>query len=386
MLKRCIRLPKSRNEKLGAIATLLLVSGSFAFAPAETVRPNNDSSPALGNLQGGKLPLQPWLQSDTLSVNPWIIYRQAEAFVGSTAAQPSSPAAQPGATKVGSATQNSTSTKDTAPTASGATAPTAPIVKSAAAPPPPSSGSLTIDAVLEMRVALTRDVSTVSLAASTGGVITDLDGNTLRSLSAQSGYTATIGSQGIAIDGATLPTAVWVYPNEGGYLAIGNSWYRGRLLLAIRETGLIAVNHVLLRDYLYSVVGSEMSPSWSIEALKAQAIAARSYALTHNIRPASNDYYDLDNTPRFQAYGGVDKEANTTQTAVNETSGEFISQAGGIVESLYAASQDIVNTAHGGRGMSQLDALKFAEQGYQYADILAYYYPGTALARLEMEP
>ncbi|MBE9076176.1 SpoIID/LytB domain-containing protein [Romeria aff. gracilis LEGE 07310] len=383
MLKRCIRLPKSRNEKLGAIAALLLVSGSFAFAPADMVRPDADSSPTVGQLRSGKLPLQPWLQSDTLSVNPWIIYRQAEAFVGPTAAQPSSPAAQPDAAKAGSSSssaQNSTSAGATAPTA-----PTAPIVKAAAAPPP-TSGSLTIDAVLEMRVALTRDVSTVSLAASTGGVITDLDGNTLRSLSAQSGYTATIGTQGIAIDGTNLPTAVWVYPNEGGYLAIGNSWYRGRLLLAIRETGLIAVNHVLLRDYLYSVVGSEMSPSWSIEALKAQAIAARSYALTHNIRPASNDYYDLDNTPRFQAYGGVDKEANTTQTAVNETSGEFISQAGGIVESLYAASQDIVNTAHGGRGMSQLDALKFAEQGYQYADILAYYYPGTALARLEMEP
>ena len=155
--------------------------------------------------------------------------------------------------------------------------------------------------------------------------------------------------------------------------------------MALRERGLIAVNYVLLGDYLYSVVGSEMSPSWSIESLKAQAVAARSYALTHNIHPASDAYFDLDNTPRFQAYNGVGHEANTTQAAVQATAGEFISHDGGIVESLYAASQDIVDEAHDGSGMSQLGAKDLAEQGYSYTDILAHYYPGTALGRIETD-
>ncbi|MEN8446003.1 MAG: stage II sporulation protein, partial [Cyanobacteria bacterium J06555_13] len=106
----------------------------------------------------------------------------------------------------------------------------------------------------------------------------------------------------------------------------------------------------------------------------------------HNIHPASEDYFDLDNTQRFQAYKGIGREANTTQAAVQATAGEFISHEGGIVESLYAASQAIVDDAHKGSGMSQLGAKDLAEQGYSYQEILAHYYPGTALGRLETDP
>ncbi|MGB3669854.1 MAG: SpoIID/LytB domain-containing protein [Phormidesmis sp.] len=259
----------------------------------------------------------------------------------------------------------------------------------AAAPPAPAiapvefSGT-TIDSVLEMRVALAKDVPAIGFATSGGGVITDLDGNTLKELSPERGVTAAI-SGGIVVEGQAMPSAFWVYPEDGGYVAVGDSWYRGRVLVALRDRGLIAVNYVLLGDYLYSVVGSEMSPSWAIESLKAQAIAARSYALTHNIRPASQDYFDLDNTPRFQAYKGISREASTTQAAVLATAGEFISHQGGIVESLYAASQAIVDDAHSGSGMSQLGAKDLAEQGYSYQEILAHYYPGTALGRLETD-
>ncbi|MEO0648818.1 MAG: SpoIID/LytB domain-containing protein, partial [Cyanobacteria bacterium J06650_10] len=211
-----------------------------------------------------------------------------------------------------------------------------------------------------------------------------LDGNVLKELSAEQGVMSEI-SGGIVVEGEAMPSAFWVYPEEGGYVAVGDSWYRGRVMIALRERGLIAVNHVLLGDYLYSVVGTEMSPGWAIESLKAQAVAARSYALTHNIHPASESYFDLDNTQRFQAYKGLGREASSTQAAVRATAGEFISHEGGIVESLYAASQAIVDDAHKGSGMSQLGAKDLAEQGYSYQEILAHYYPGTALGRLEID-
>ena len=67
------------------------------------------------------------------------------------------------------------------------------------------------------------------------------------------------------------------------------------------------------------------------------------------------------------------------------TAGEFISYEGGIVESLYAASQEIVDDAHSGSGMSQLGARDLADQGYSYAEILGRYYPGTALGRLQTD-
>ena len=260
----------------------------------------------------------------------------------------------------------------------------------ASAPPAPAAEKsgfkgTTIDSVLEMRVAVANDVSAIGFATSSSGTVTDLDGNVLKTLPAETASLASI-SNGLTIDGTPVAGGVfWIYPEDGGYVAIGDSWYRGRVLVALRDRGLIAVNYVLLGDYLYSVVGSEMSPDWSIESLKAQAVAARSYALTHNISPASEAYFDLDNTPRFQAYRGISREANTTQAAVQSTSGEFISREGGIVESLYAASQDIVDDAHSGSGMSQLGAKDLAEQGYGYDEILAHYYPGTALGRIETD-
>lgn len=259
----------------------------------------------------------------------------------------------------------------------------------AAAPPTPAVVDpaplgTTIDSILEMRVAVAKDVSAISFAVSNGGTLTDLDGNVLKSLSPETAAYADIG-EGIVVDGETLPTAFWVYPENGGYVAIGDSWYRGRVLMALRERGLIAVNYVLLGEYLYSVVGTEMSPDWALESLKAQAVAARSYALTHNIHPASEAYFDLDNTQRFQAYKGIDREASTTQAAVQATAGEFISHDGGIVESLYAASQAIVDDAHKGSGMSQLGARDLAEQGHDYTSILGHYYPGTALGRIDAD-
>ena len=296
-----------------------------------------------------------------------IFYRKLEAIAGAAIAPTpdttdakGKPAAQPAPEKVTAA------------------APPAPAVQ------PPDFSGTTIDSVLEMRVAVAKDVSAVGFATSNGGTLADLDGNSLKTLSPETASLAEING-GIVVDGEAMPSTFWIYPDDGGYVAIGSSWYRGRVLVALRERGLIAVNYVLLGDYLYSVVGSEMSSSWAIESLKAQAVAARSYALTHNIRPASEAYFDLDNTPRFQAYTGIGREDSVTQAAVLATAGEFISHQGGIVESLYAASQDIVDDAHSGSGMSQLGAKDLAEQGYSYQEILGHYYPGTALGRIETE-
>jgi SpoIID/LytB domain protein len=142
------------------------------------------------------------------------------------------------------------------------------------------------------------------------------------------------------------------------------------------------VNYVDLENYLVSVVGAEVSPSWPMAALKAQAIAARSYALVHYLRPA-NALYDLGNTQRWQVYKGISAEWNTTQQAVQETAGVFLSHKGGVVESMYAASDDIVTNVFGGRGMSQTGALKLAQQGYDYQQILGTYYPGVGLSWMD---
>ena len=248
--------------------------------------------------------------------------------------------------------------------------------------PPEPSNNPTIDTYTEMRVALTKQAPSVTVAASQGGVMVSTDGELIQNLSAGVGYQVNADDRGLLINGQPAPTAVWLEPDTG-YVAVGDRWYRGRLLLRWQNGGVMAVNYVMLQEYLYSVVGAEMSASWSLEALKAQAVAARSYAIVHTIRHQRRAY-DLDDTQRYQAYKGIGTEASSTHQAVHETSGEFISYGGGVVESLYAANQDIVNDAHSGYGMSQTGALDLAEQGYQYYEILSAYYPDTSVGRIDI--
>ncbi len=385
-------LPK---RKLAIVLALFGAGSGLAFtqaAPAlqEAMTPDPANIP----LRRANDPVaEPLLETQDLFLTNEIFYRKIEAIAQVPRKQTAlGDPLQKGTAATSNQTGNQTGASTTPSTAAAiqaAAAQQAEQVKADAPPAPKATAAVfegtTIDSVLEMRVAVAKDVSAIAFATSGKGTVTDLDGNVLKTLPAETSALAEIGN-GIVVEGTPMPTAFWVYPEDGGYVAVGDSWYRGRVLIALRERGLIAVNYVFLGDYLYSVVGSEMSPDWAIESLKAQAVAARSYALTHNIHPASEEYFDLDNTQRFQAYKGIDREANTTQSAVQATAGEFISHEGGIVESLYAASQAIVDDAHKGSGMSQLGARDLADQGYSYTEILSHYYPGTALGRLETDP
>lgn len=249
---------------------------------------------------------------------------------------------------------------------------------------PVAIGENVIDNVLEMRVAIARDASSLTVGSSSLGWVIDTDGSNHCDIAAQTSLNASPTASGISFDGCQLSGAVWLEAEPGGYVFVKNGWFKGRVLLFNDDGRLLAVNFVRLGDYLSSVVGSEMYHHWPLEALKAQAVAARSYALTHHVRPAS-DYFDLDNTQRFQAYKGINWETTNTQRAIAETAGEFISYQGGIVESLYAASDQIVQEAHGGQGMSQHGAKDHADKGYRYDQILGVYYPGTSLSRLVVD-
>lgn len=238
-----------------------------------------------------------------------------------------------------------------------------------------------IDTLVEMKIAIEVAVPAVSVSVSNESQLLDENGNVISTLSPGTSYTAQTDAEGILFNGSAMPALVWIEPPIDGLFTVGGRTYRGRLLLAAEGGKLWAVNVVSLRNYLYSVVPSEVSPSWDMEALKAQSVAARSYALTYFFQPI-NALYHMGDDEYFQVYKGIESEADRTREAVDATTGEFVSYQGGIVESLYAASDDIVMEAFQGRGMSQLGALNLAEQGYKYDQILANYYPGTAIGKI----
>lgn len=243
-----------------------------------------------------------------------------------------------------------------------------------------ANSAASVDALIEMRVAIAEGVPSATIGSTKGLVVMDQNRQMLSTLSA-GGYTAQPSGSGLQLNGAATPSVTLIEPAEGGLLTLGDRTYRGRFLLVNDAGELWVVNLVNLRNYLHSVVASEVSPSWHGEALKAQAVAARSYALTYYFRPMSSLFH-LGATEYYQVYSGIAREASETSQAVDQTAGEFVSYRGGIVESLYAASDDIVAEAFRGQGMSQLGALNLAEQGYTYLQILANYYPSTGVSRI----
>ena len=100
--------------------------------------------------------------------------------------------------------------------------------------------------------------------------------------------------------------------------------YRGSMEIHNILGSIHVINVLSLDEYIYGVVPSEMSYSWNSEALKAQAIAARTYALYH-IMQSKKGIYDLDATTKSQVYKGINIENKKTSDAINETSGEILS-------------------------------------------------------------
>ncbi len=101
----------------------------------------------------------------------------------------------------------------------------------------------------------------------------------------------------------------------------GGSSYRGGMWFRVQGGSLQAINIVGIEDYLRSVVPSEMPPSWSLEALKAQAVIARTYAIS-KLNPKGD--YDICATQQCQVYTGTLKEHSGSDVAVAQTAGYIV--------------------------------------------------------------
>ena len=131
---------------------------------------------------------------------------------------------------------------------------------------------------------------------------------------------------------------------------VGQKRFSGTLNLFILDSEILVVNVLGIEKYLSSVVGSEMPTKWPIEALKAQAIASRTYAL----KQKGNDLFDIDSTQRNQVYNGLESRTYKTIRAVKSTrslvliydnkliNALFHSSSGGMTEN----SQDVWNNEY----------------------------------------
>ncbi|WP_334111196.1 SpoIID/LytB domain-containing protein [Thermodesulfitimonas autotrophica] len=121
--------------------------------------------------------------------------------------------------------------------------------------------------------------------------------------------------------------------NTGG----GLRRYRGNLITMLQGGKFLLVNELPLEEYLYGVVPCEMPYRWPAEALKAQAVAARSYAV-RKIQEGQGKPFDVDGTQLNQVYGGIDAERPETTAAVKATEGLVLKYSGEVVAAYFHSS------------------------------------------------
>lgn len=186
---------------------------------------------------------------------------------------------------------------------------------------------------VELRVAIEDGVNQVTVGSSTRALVKDGAGKEVGEIAAMNAFVAQPGAGKVKLD-RWQSEQFWIEPTSEGYVFIGDRWYRGRTLVVPTSKGLTAVNYVDLEKYLYSVLGGEMVSTWPLEALKAQAVAARSYALYQRENTA-NGIFDVGDTTAWQVYRGIADETASTQAAVNATLGQVLIHQGRIIEAVF---------------------------------------------------
>ena len=189
---------------------------------------------------------------------------------------------------------------------------------------------------LDLRIAVQEDKQQLNIGSSTPATLIDGAGRSLGQLPAAQPFTATAVPGAVTLAGQKA-WQLWVEPTQGGQVLIGDRWYRGKVRLIRTSQGFMAINHVDLEDYLASVVGKEMYASWPLEALKSQAVAARSYALYRRHKQAT-PLYDLGSTTTYQVYAGVQGETPSTRAAAQSTAGQVLTYQGNVIEAVFHAS------------------------------------------------
>jgi len=128
----------------------------------------------------------------------------------------------------------------------------------------------------------------------------------------------------ISVCGTTYPAPVTFTP-KFSFMSVGGRMFRGKVEVILSGKGLTAVNALHIEEYVRGVINKEIMPGWHIEAKKAQAVLARTYAVHRKVMRPRTALYDLDPTVLDQVYGGLEKEDLTANKAVAETRGEILS-------------------------------------------------------------
>lgn len=125
---------------------------------------------------------------------------------------------------------------------------------------------------------------------------------------------------------------------SSGQISVAGKSYLGDMMCVVRSNGAVnLINVIDIQDYLKGVVPTEMSSSWPVEALKAQAVSARNYVL-NNLGRHESEGFDICAAAHCQAYSGCSRMAENSNRAVDETDGVVATYNGQLAQLFYHAS------------------------------------------------
>ena len=169
-----------------------------------------------------------------------------------------------------------------------------------------------------IRVVVSQQVESVTLTSSQGIILHNGDGWTepanVRSVTISA---STIGS-GLLVDGRRLRTDLIEVRGRNGEVILNGVTLPGRLIIKRENDRLLVINELDLEEYVKGVVPAEMNPGWHPEALKVQAIAARTYAL-YQIRLGTSKEFDVLSSTKDQVYRGRNGITSAVIRAVDQT-------------------------------------------------------------------
>lgn len=185
-----------------------------------------------------------------------------------------------------------------------------------------------------IRVAISRGSTSLNIRTSARLYVREVSTGQKYMLLENSAYELRPENGGIAVAGQQLSSPIELLPGEGErHVRLGKHVYKGKIfILATRDRTLDVIESLSLEDYLYGVLPAEMSQNWPMEALKAQAVASRTYALKQ-MNPQQD--YDVTDGVEAQVYGGINGVNPKIRKAVNSTRGQVLTYRGKLITAFF---------------------------------------------------
>ncbi len=230
--------------------------------------------------------------------------------------------------------------------------------------PAPGSLSPTGRAEPQIRVGLAVGAASLTIGGGAPLSVTQPDGTPFVQIPAREIWQVVIAGQAIALVSpagwtSTPADAISIVPvDQNDAIRVGRRDYRGTLDVLRDRTGLTLVNRVGLEDYVSGVVGGEMGrrDTSEIEALRAQAVVSRTYAL-RNVGRWRTQGFDYYATVVDQVYGGVMAENTLAVQSVRDTRGEAVTSGGSPIDAFFFSTC-------GGRTADGVEAFRGAARPY----------------------